>query len=192
LSIFVVQQIQFYKQTIIRIKTEKLMQLRKINRVLMVLAFFLAACSEKPVPQSLFLDKTQITFDASPGEQMIQVTANCSWSVAITEGSDWLSVMPKQGQGNGTLTLSAQANTGPNRTASIKIYSAEREARIAVTQKEQEILYWNVSQVRALYKGTDVTITDKIVVRATVISNYMHTDNGGVEQLYFYESHCSE
>lgn len=156
------------------------MQLRKINRVLMVLAFFLAACSEKPVPQSLFLDKTQITFDASPGEQMIQVTANCSWSVAITEGSDWLSVMPKQGQGNGTLTLSAQANTGPNRTASIKIYSAEREARIAVTQKEQEILYWNVSQVRALYKGTDVTITDKIVVRATVISNYMHTDNGGL------------
>ena len=37
-----------------------------------------------------------------------------------------------------------------------------------------------MSQVRALYKGSDITITDKVVLRATVISNYMHTDNGGL------------
>lgn len=156
------------------------MQLRTINRVLMVLAFFLAACSERPVPEHLTADKMQVTFDASAGEQILQVTANCSWSVAVAEGSNWLSVMPQYGQGNSSLTLSVQANPGADRTAVVKIYSAEKEVRITVTQKEQEVLLWNVSQVRALYKGADVVITEKVIIRATVISNYMHIDNGGL------------
>jgi endonuclease G len=156
------------------------MQLRKISRVLMVLAFFIVSCSEKPEPQTLSLDKTQVTFNASAADQLVHVTANCSWSVAVTEGSDWLSVAPLQGQGSSTLTLTAKANTGADRTAAIKIYSAEKEVRITVIQKEQEILYWTVSQLRALYKGVDVTVTEKVVVKATVISNYLKSDNGGL------------
>lgn len=156
------------------------MQHSQITRVLVILALFLASCNEEPVADSLSLDKTQVTFDASQSDQVIQVTANCNWSVAVTEGSNWLSVSPKQGQGNGTLTLSAQANTGADRTAAIKVYSAEKEVRITLIQKEQEILNWSLSQLRALYKGTDVTVTEKIVVKATVISNYLHTDNGGL------------
>ncbi len=152
----------------------------QITGVLVILAFFLASCGEEPVADSLSLDKTQVTFNASPGDQTIQVSANCPWSVAVTEGSTWLSVSPRQGEGNGTLTLSAQANTGADRTAALKVYSADKEVRITVLQKEQEILNWSLSQVRALYKGTDVKVTEKVVVKATVISNYLHTDNGGL------------
>ncbi|HOG25510.1 MAG TPA: DNA/RNA non-specific endonuclease [Bacteroidales bacterium] len=156
------------------------MQLRKISRVLMAAAFILASCSEQPEPQTLSLDKTQITFSASAADQLVQVTANCNWSVAVTEGSDWLSVTPLQGQGSSNITLTAKANTGPDRTAAVKIYSAEKEVRISVVQKEQEILYRTVSQLRALYKGVDVKVTEKIVVKATVISNYLKSDNGGL------------
>lgn len=153
---------------------------RQISRVLIILAFIFVACGEKPVPQSLFPDKTQVTFNASAGEQAVQVTANCSWSAAVTEGGNWLSVTPAHGQGNAVLTLSVQANTGADRTATLKIYSAEKEARITVTQTEQEVQYRSISELRALYKGTDVKVTEKVVVRALVISNYMHTDNGGL------------
>jgi len=146
----------------------------------MAAAFILASCSEQPEPQTLSLDKTQITFSASAADQLVQVTANCNWSVAVTEGSDWLSVTPLQGQGSSNITLTAKANTGPDRTAAVKIYSAEKEVRISVVQKEQEILNWSLSQLRALYKGTDVTVTGKIVVKATVISNYLKSDNGGL------------
>ncbi|HPX79278.1 MAG TPA: DNA/RNA non-specific endonuclease [Bacteroidales bacterium] len=148
--------------------------------MLIILAFIFVACGEKPVPQSLFPDKTQVTFNASAGEQAVQVTANCSWSAAVTEGGNWLSVTPAYGQGNAVLTLSVQANTGADRTATLKIYSAEKEARITVTQTEQEVQYRSISELRALYKGTDVKVTEKVVVRALVISNYMHTDNGGL------------
>ena len=111
----------------------------------MAAAFILASCSEQPEPQTLSLDKTQITFSASAADQLVQVTANCNWSVAVTEGSDWLSVTPLQGQGSSNITLTAKANTGPDRTAAVKIYSAEKEVRISVVQKEQEILYRTVS-----------------------------------------------
>ncbi|MDD5733276.1 MAG: DNA/RNA non-specific endonuclease, partial [Bacteroidales bacterium] len=56
----------------------------------------------------------------------------------------------------------------------------EKEVRISVVQKEQEILYRTVYQLRALYKGVDVKVTEKIVVKATVISNYLKSDNGGL------------
>ena len=98
----------------------------------------------------------------------------------MTEGSNWLSVTPGSGQGNATLTLSVQVNTGADRTGAIKVYSAEKEVRITITQKEEETLYWSISQLRALYKGTDVKVTDKVIVKATVISNYLHADNEGL------------
>lgn len=160
------------------------MRHNKITGVCMLLAFFFTACGEEPVPepQSLSVNKTQVTFDAAAGEQAVQISANCNWVVSEDwEGSvKWGTVTPQSGQGNGTLTISVQANSGADRTGVIKIFSAEKEVRITVTQKEQEALIRNVSQVRALYKGSDITITDKVVLRATVISNYMHTDNGGL------------
>ncbi|MFA5302081.1 MAG: DNA/RNA non-specific endonuclease [Bacteroidales bacterium] len=166
-------------------KTEKYMQHRKVKVVLMILAFFLAACGREPVPepQSLSASKTQVTFDAAAGEQVVQISANCNWVISETWDSGdgkWFTVTPQMGQGNGTLTVSVQANAGADRTAGITVSSAEKNVHITVTQKEKEVLTQSVAQVRDLYKGTDVTITEKIVVEATVISNFMHTDNGGL------------
>jgi endonuclease G len=151
----------------------------------MILAFFLASCGKEPVPepQSLSANKTQVTFDASASEQVVQISANCNWVIAeswdTTDGK-WFTVTPQMGQGNGTLTISVQANTGADRTADITVSSAEKNVRITIVQKEQEVLSRSISQIRDLYNGADVTITEKIVVTATVISNYMHTDNGGL------------
>ena len=161
------------------------MQHRIIKGLFIILAVFLATCDREPVPepQSLSLDKTQVTFDAAAGEEVVQITANCNWVISETWDTDdgkWFTVTPQMGQGNGTLTITVQANPGADRTADITVSSAEKNVRIVLTQKEQEVLSWNLSQVRALYHGTDVTITDKVVVQATVISNYIHVDEGGL------------
>jgi len=161
------------------------MQRRIIRGLSIILAFSLATCGREPVPepQSLSLNKTQVTFDAAPGEQVVQITANCNWVISETWNPDdgkWFTVTPQMGQGNGTLTITVQANPGADRTADITVSSAEKNVRIVLTQKEQETLTWSLSQVRALYQGTDVTITEKVVVQATVISNYLHIDEGGL------------
>ncbi|HHV40925.1 MAG TPA: hypothetical protein GXX61_06070 [Bacteroidales bacterium] len=157
-----------------------MMYTRQIGIVLLLLGFFVISCEEKPVPESLYLDKTQVVFTSSVGEQTLQVTANCSWSAAVKEGADWLSVTPSNGQGNGTLTLSSQGNRGTERKGSIKVYSAEKDVRVEVTQSEQEVLYWSISQLRDLYKGVDVKVTEKVVVRGVVVSNFRHVEEGGL------------
>ena len=136
----------------------------------MILAFFLASCGKEPVPepQSLSANKTQVTFDASASEQVVQISANCNWVIAeswdTTDGK-WFTVTPQMGQGNGTLTISVQANTGADRTADITVSSAEKNVRITIVQKEQEVLARSVSQIRDLYNGRMLPLQKKLWLR---------------------------
>ncbi len=154
-----------------------------ITASIAVALFLVVACGGQEDPPKtviLSVDKPQLTFESEAVQQTIAITCNDSWTISVAEGSDWLAVSPKQGNGNGSITLVAAANTGADRTATVTVYAADKQVGIAVAQKEQKATVWSLSQVRALYKGVDVKITDKVVVQATVISNYLHTDNGGL------------
>lgn len=95
------------------------------------LAMVFLGCS-KPVEVS-FATSTQ-TIEAEGGSVEVSLKSNGEWS--IESMADWLTVSPKSGNGDATLTLSAEANTsGEERSAEIKATTKDNSASITVTQE---------------------------------------------------------
>ena len=59
---------------------------------------------------SLSLVPTEIAFTADGGEETFSVTSNADWSVSVPE-NDWLTATPVSGKGEGTVTVTAAANS---------------------------------------------------------------------------------
>lgn len=135
---------------------------------------------EKEKPDTLSLAVSEATVEPGGGSTQVQVSANCSWTVSVGFGGDWLTVSPTSGQMSGSFTLSAGANKGADRTAMVKVASSTVSASLTVTQKAQGVVITSIKEVRALYKGSDVTIQDNVAIRATVISNYRNANAGGL------------
>ena len=95
------------------------------------LAMVFLGCS-KPVEVS-FATSTQ-TIEAEGGSVEVSLKSNGEWS--IESMAEWLTVSPKSGNGDATLTLSAEANTsGEERSAEIKATTKDNSASITVTQE---------------------------------------------------------
>ncbi|MCL2735134.1 MAG: hypothetical protein FWD75_00695 [Propionibacteriaceae bacterium] len=63
-----------------------------------------------PAPSLEVSDTSWVVASSSADTDRVQVSSNTSWSV--TSDQPWLTVSPDSGTGDGTLTLSATANTG--------------------------------------------------------------------------------
>ena len=109
---------------------------------LIIFAAFSCGGSKEPTPvnpgtvPSLSLSTTLVTLEASGTQTTVSLTSNVSWSGSVSE--TWLSVSPLSGSGNATLTVSAQANTGPSRSATVTIKDNEGKLSRSfnVTQNE--------------------------------------------------------
>lgn len=93
---------------------------------------------EKPsgVP-SLSLSTTLVSLDAAGTPQTVNLTSNVAWTGSVTES--WLSVSPLSGTGNATLTVSAQANTGPGRNATVTFADKDGKLSRSFTVKQNEV-----------------------------------------------------
>lgn len=74
--------------------------------------------------------------DAAGTAQSVTLSSNVPWSATVSES--WLSVSPLSGSGNATLTVSAQANEGPSRSATVTVKDNEGKLSRSfnVTQNE--------------------------------------------------------
>lgn len=155
--------------------------LRILYPIFLVL-FILSACEKTPKEEKILkLDQGSISFNEEGGSSSISVTANSTWSVSVENGA-WIEISPLSGSNNGSFSVTASANTSDSpRTAIIKVSSQQLTQSVAVQQAGQSApAYTSISTVRALYKGTDVKVTGNVLVKGTVVSNYRHTDNGGL------------
>ena len=116
-----------------------------MKRLLLLAVLFAAfACggsnnNEPVVPStvpSISLSTTQVTIDAAGTAQSVTLSCNVPWSATVSES--WLSVSPLSGSGNATLTVSAQANEGPSRSATVTVKDNEGKVprTFNVTQNE--------------------------------------------------------
>jgi mannan endo-1,4-beta-mannosidase len=82
---------------------------------------------------SLSLSPTSVSLGAAASSATVAVTANVSWTV--TDDQSWLSVSPVSGSNNGSLTVSATANTGTAaRSGTVTVTGGGLTRTIAVSQ----------------------------------------------------------
>jgi len=85
---------------------------------------------------SLTVAPTSLSLGSAASSSSIAVTANVSWT--ITDDQSWISVSPTSGTNNGSVTVSAVANTGTaSRGGAVTVSGNGISRTIAVTQAGQ-------------------------------------------------------
>lgn len=106
---------------------------------ILICTLLLAACGGSDSPE---VDVKKDYINVTPTVDLLgagdtkdlSVTANCAWTVA-NNATDWLTVNPMSGNGNGQITLSAGKNTtGKVRTAVIMIDGGGVKRSVTVSQ----------------------------------------------------------
>lgn len=130
------------------------------------------------VVDSVSVSPASVTVDAKGGTASVVISSTTSWT--ITSDSSWLMTSTQSGYGNSGITISADGNdTGASRTGKVTVSIGTAEASVTVSQNFYE-KYSKISTVRALYQGSDVKIADDIWIKGTIVSNYRHSDKGGL------------
>ncbi|MBR7157621.1 MAG: DNA/RNA non-specific endonuclease [Bacteroidales bacterium] len=173
----------------------------KLNRILLLLTMaasvILAACGggDDSVSESIVLSQSKIESDINGTTVQIGVTANTAWNASVfdMQGS-WVTVTPKSGTNNGSITVTVAANTGDARSATVKVFSKMADASVAITQaaapkeeepddnpgEEPEVTVTPMAQVREMYKGASVKVDGDVVIEGVVVSNFRRDTDGGL------------
>ena len=108
-------------------------RLYKIALGLIVCVSFVA-CNDEEKGASFSLDKSEITFGAEGGADVVLVESNDSWTVSVSE--PWLSVTPASGTGNAACNVVVDSSlVSEVRSASVRFTPAAMPA-VAVTVKQ--------------------------------------------------------
>ena len=85
----------------------------------------------------------EIVLDSDGGSEIIRFTAPQNWHVEPSEGSDWLSLSPLEGEaGTGRVKVKAEANTsGGTRRAEFSVCSGDQSLQFHVIQDHFEMIF---------------------------------------------------
>lgn len=106
--------------------------MKKLKCFLFVAAVALSLIGcRKPVEVSFAHASQEI--EAQGGSIEVELKSNGEWT--IDPVADWVTVSPMSGNGDATLTLTADANTGESRSTEIKAVTKDNSAVLSLTQK---------------------------------------------------------
>jgi hypothetical protein len=84
---------------------------------------------------TLTVSPSTLSFLAAGDEKIFAVASNTDWTVTKSAGASWLTVSPASGSNDGTVTVTAAANTAASdRTASITVSGGGINRTVSVTQ----------------------------------------------------------
>ncbi len=178
-------------QIILTINNRFVMRLKNLLKLFIVPAAILlsVSCDKDPKygPAEIGINVNTLEFSEASGEATISLLSNRDWTVEIAEGADkttWLGLSVTQGKASKDsvkITISVFPNKEEDRTATINFKTETIYASLKVTQKGVvQKQYTPIATVRALYKGTDVTVTEDYYIKGSVISNCRAADKGGL------------
>lgn len=120
--------------------------MRKKNFIWSMLAIVMAATlsvglsscgGDDPDPDMVSVSLPSVNFQESGGTQSVPITSNTNWTVG--GNPSWLTVTPMSGSGNGSIMLTAQANTENNsRSCVLYVQAGTASTVITVTQTKGE------------------------------------------------------
>ena len=98
------------------------------------LSIGLSSCKkDDPDPDMVSVSLPSVNFQESGGTQSVPITSNTNWTVS--GNPSWLTVAPISGSGNGSVMLTAQANTESSRSCVLYVQAGTASAVISVTQE---------------------------------------------------------
>lgn len=126
--------------------------MKKFVSLFMLLMFVMSACSkigdggQDNLGGKLELGtgvEQEIVLDSDGGSEIIRFTAPQNWHVEPSEGSDWLSLSPLEGEaGTGRVKVKAEANTsGGTRRAEFSVCSGDQSLQFHVIQDHFEMIF---------------------------------------------------
>lgn len=151
----------------------------------------IASCKEEKedfgVP-NIGVNTSSVNFSEAEGQQTVKILSSRDWTAeidyAVEVEDDWLVVTPASGSASHDsveVVLSVLANSAEDRSASVTFNAGALSATVSVFQKgEVAKEYDAIEDVRALYQGENVTISEDWTICGTVISNYRHSESGGL------------
>lgn len=165
--------------------------LMKLAGAVMILAA-IASCKKDEkedfgVP-NIGVNTSSVNFSEAEGQQTVKILSSRDWKADITFTEEveepWLVVSPASGSASNDsveVVLSVLANSAEDRSASVTFNAGALSATVSVFQKgEVAKEYDAIEDVRALYQGENVTISEDWTICGTVISNYRHSESGGL------------
>lgn len=164
--------------------------LMKLAGAVMILAAIVSCKEEKEdfgVP-NIGVNTSSVNFSEAEGQQTVKILSSRDWTAeidyAVEVEDDWLVVTPASGSASHDsveVVLSVLANSAEDRSASVTFNAGALSATVSVFQKgEVAKEYDAIEDVRALYQGENVTISEDWTICGTVISNYRHSESGGL------------
>lgn len=165
--------------------------LMKLAGAVMILAA-IASCKKDEkedfgVP-NIGVNTSSVNFSEAEGQQTVKILSSRDWTAeidyAVEVEDDWLVVTPASGSASHDsveVVLSVLSNSAEDRSATVTFNAGAVSANVTVFQKgEIAKEYDAIEDVRALYQGENVTISEDWTICGTVISNYRHSKSGGL------------
>lgn len=126
-----------------------------------------------------------VDFSKEGGQYTISLYSTRDWTAQLDSAArEWLTVSPEEGapsKDSVSVIISALPNAKEDRHATISFDGGAVSANVTVFQKgEVAKEYDAIEDVRALYQGENVTISEDWTICGTVISNYRHSESGGL------------
>ena len=130
-----------------------------------ILSVGFTSCDDSDEPNEVTPNKTSVTFSETGGSESIQLTCNTKWTVS--GNPSWLNVGPSSGNGNGTITLNADANTSEQiRTCTLYLTAGTASATINITQMSRSLDL--ADRVAGAYSGK-LTLGSEVLEDAYII-----------------------
>ena len=103
--------------------------------------------------ETLSLSETSLDFTSSAESKQVTVSSNTHW--VISGRTNWMTVIPESGEGNGIVTITVQENTSSERSAILTFTSTEGKTQMltikqagAATPTTLGVTYPQVSNIR--------------------------------------------
>lgn len=155
--------------------------------VIMATVFSCNKPEQEFAPAKLGVDPEAVEISSEGGSAVISILSNRDWTASWTstaEEQDWLTLSAEKGaasEDSVSITVTALPNNGEDRFATVSITTGTRTEEVSVRQPGKIAKeYTSISDVRALYEGENVTVTEDWTICGTVISNYRHETAGGL------------
>ncbi len=94
----------------------------------------MASCSDEPTPEAkLEVSKTELGFSQNANSKVVSVTTTAVWYVE--NNSDWISISPMGGMGNGAITVSVSQNASGQSRESYFSVAIDSDSKVIVVSQ---------------------------------------------------------